>query len=380
MAVFDIKTELTVQYESSPGTWVTMQADTVSVEIDRGITVEQGVFARPDVGTATIVLQKSNLSDLLGTPGYKSNMAIQVMARSQSLFYGLIQNIAIQYMAETKQIQITIQANDFTKVFMNTTLGTFTIPAGSHSTRGYRTCMSLLNTAVQAVDSRMSLTQYGSTASGTTQPAYTWYDTQAGTILNQFLDAELGWCFTQTAGTNMFYMTRGDVDALQATTWSSGRRTISNVHSTATNHVCMNAIDMSYNSDGICNVATVTDLNLLNTVTSTNSTSTSAYGRQNQKFEINADFSSGAVSTLTSWAQQVSAAANPKSIKSVSCPAIRRDGDLSSIVQAEIADVQQVEFAATGYTTLQEIYLITRVKHSITVDHWDVTLDLWRGI
>jgi len=380
MAIFNIKTDLVVQYQNTSGVMVAIQADTIEVDIDRGITVESGVFARPDTGTMTVRMMKSSLSDLLTSPGYRSNQLIQVLAQGQSLFYGIIQNIQISYMVETKQIEVTITANDFAKIFSNLTLTTFTIPSGAHSTRNFKTCMSYLNSAISTLDSRMSLTQYGTAAGATSQYANVWYDTQAGEIVSGFLDAELGWMFTTNNGSNMFYMTRYDVDALQGTTWSNTRRTISNVHSTSSYHVCMNAIDMSYDSDNLANYVTVTDPSNSTTRSASNSTSISTYGRQDGKYQVEFDYSTGAPSTLTQWAQAVATAANPKSIKSVLCPAVKRDGNLSPLVAVEVADVQQVEFAATGYTTLQEIYLVTRVKHNITAEHWEITLDLWRGI
>jgi len=65
MAIFNIKTDLVVQYQNTSGVMVAIQADTIEVDIDRGITVESGVFARPDTGTMTVRMMKSSLSDLL---------------------------------------------------------------------------------------------------------------------------------------------------------------------------------------------------------------------------------------------------------------------------------------------------------------------------
>jgi hypothetical protein len=140
----------------------------------------------------------------------------------------------------------------------------------------------------------------------------------------------------------------------------------------------MDAIDYSYNSDDITNVVKVTETGSLSTATSTNSTSVTNYGRQAQDFEVNFWNTSG-LGTLGAWASQVSAAANPRSVKSVSVPAVRRDGTLSTILDKDICYPMQVEFSAGG-TTLQEIYLISRIGHTITSEHWEVNLGLWRGI
>ena len=97
--VWDIKQNLRIDYFTA-GAWTTIQADSYDVSIDRGINVEQGVFARPDVGTATVSMVKKSLSDLITGPAYKSNMPFRVSYQPApdtspsvyfTIFYGFIQ-------------------------------------------------------------------------------------------------------------------------------------------------------------------------------------------------------------------------------------------------------------------------------------------------
>jgi hypothetical protein len=375
MAIFDIKTDFVVRYYDGTN-WNPIQADTFEVEIDRGINVEEGIFARPDVGTALVRMRTKSLAPFMTAPPYVSDMDLLIEAQGNTLFTGIIQNVSMYYMPETKELEIVITANDYMKLFTNMVFTTFSI-TGTSSARGFRTVLGNLANAVNAIDNRVVLSQYGTASSGTTQWAYVFENKSAGEIAQTFLDAELGWLFCDKGG-GLNYMTRGDVDVQQATTWNTANRTISNVHSTASTHVCMDNIDLSYNSDDLANVITVSEIYSPQTKTKTNTSSVTTYGRQDGNYQVQFDYTG--VSTLQQWADAVAAAANPKSIKSVSCPAVKRDGNLSSIVTAEIGRVQQVEFAATGFTTIQEIYIISRIKHSITADHWEVTLDLWRGI
>jgi len=140
----------------------------------------------------------------------------------------------------------------------------------------------------------------------------------------------------------------------------------------------MDAIDLSYDSDSIVNKVKVTRELTGVSVVSTNSSSVTSYGPQAGDFVV--EFDNTGISGLGAWASTVSDAASPKSIKSVSVPAIRRDGQISAVANVDICQNIQIEFAATGYTTLQELYLITRIGHNITADHWEMNLGLWKGI
>jgi len=384
--VWDIKSNLRIDYYTA-GVWTTIQADSYNVDIDRGITVEQGVFARPDVGTATVSLVKKSLSDLITGPAYKSNMPFRVSYQPApdtspsvyyTIFYGFIQNVAMSYLSDAKKLGITITAIDTTKILCNTRLSSFIYTSGA----GYRSVMDQLATAVSAVDSRISLSQLGST-SGTTN-FYSQdnpYDLISGDVLNQLLDAELGWCYSQRSGANQFYTTRGDIDALQATAWSSSNPTVSNIHTSSTSHYCMDSIDLTYDSDRIVNQVKVTEPRFTPTTdkTATNSTSITNYGRQAGDFEIDMDPGASPYTKMTAWATAVANAADPKAIERVSCPALRRDGKVSTIADMEIAYPLQVEFS-DGTNTIQQVSLVTRINHSITADHWEITLDLWKGI
>jgi len=386
--VWDIKQNLRIDYFTA-GAWTAIQADSYDVSIDRGINVEQGVFARPDVGTATVSMVKKSLSDLITGPAYKSNMPFRVSYQPSpdtapsvyyTIFYGFIQNVGMSYLTDAKKLAITITANDTTKILCNTRLSTFSI-TGAASNRGYRTVMDNLATAISAVDSRISLSQIGSASSSTTQYAYTWLDVISGDILNQLLDAELGWCYSQRSGANQFYMTRGDVDALQATSWSSSNPTVSNIHISSTNHYCMDSINLSYDSDRIVNKVKVIETNSTPATdkTATNSTSVTTYGVQAGDFEINMDPGASPYTKMSDWATAVANAADPKSISGVSLPALRRDGTVSNVADIEIAYPLQVEFS-DGINTIQQVALVTRINHSITPEHWEVTLELWKGI
>ena len=392
--VWDIKTDLRVQYQAgSPLTWYSIEADTFRVDIDRGIAVEEAVFARPSIGQLKVNMVKKDLTDLVTGPAYKTNMPIRIQYRPQpdtqptiwlTIFYGFIANISMNFNVDSQNLEIQVSADDTTKILTNSRLPLYNI-SGTLSNRSYRNCMDNLATAVSAVDSRVSLIQSGTGGSSTYQQPMPYIDVLSGEILTQLLDAELGWCYSQRSGANQFYMTRTDVDALQATTWSSGNPTISNIHSTSSNHYCMDFIDLSFDTDNLVNEVKLTEPTSTpaSDTVGSNSTSITNYGRWPADFEVSMEPGTSPTWTyMNSWVTAVKNAADPKRISRVACPAVRRDGLISGLADVEIAAPLQVEFVDPNNTSnkIQQVALVTRINHAITAEHWEITLDLWRGI
>ena len=244
--VFDIATDFSIRYfNSTIGAFVEIVADSFEVDIDRGIEVEQGVFANMSVGTATVKLVKKNLSDFLGTPGYKSSDLFNIRFKRYPdtdptnysvLFAGFIQNVSMSYINESGTLEITITANDVMNYCMNQVLPTYSV-SGTVTNRSFRNSMinlvSALNTASPLAPGGVSISPVGAGASATTQMAYTWVNEPAGVIFQRFLNAELGWGWANKDVYNdVNYMTRGDVDAKKAITFSPSSTTVSNVHFT----------------------------------------------------------------------------------------------------------------------------------------------------
>jgi hypothetical protein len=378
---FDIKTDIRIQYEKPSGTWNSMQCDTFEVDIDRGIDVEQATFARPAVGTATVKLMKSSLSDFLNGPEYQSNQRFRVQYKVggifSSIFEGFIQNIEMSYVVEAQKLQVNITANDMGRIALNTDIPLMIV--GSGSSRSFINVMNQLEALIKTTDSRYDAIQVLAGGSSTFQTAsYVFEETNSGAIYEHLLDAELGWLYA-SRDSGMRFLTRADVNTIQGYAFDPLNLTVSNVHSTSDLHVCMDNIELAYNSDNIANQVRVTNGVTGVKTTSTNSSSVTAYGRQLADFTVTFDGTSPS-STYAQWASAVATAANPKSVTSVSVPAIRRDGFPSEILEEEIGSSLQVEFASAGLPTLQERYMITRLNHVIDADHWELNIGLWRGI
>jgi hypothetical protein len=383
---FDIKSNLRIQYyDRAVFDYVDIQCESYEINIERGIDIERNVFASPRVGTATVSMLKKSLYDLMNPtgPAYRSNdlFRIQVQLAGTggwlNLFSGIIQNFEIGYNQDAKKASVTITANDYMKIGLNTNITSFSI-SGTTIQKSFKNVMAQLATAINGIDSRWTLSQSGTGGSSTYQNPQTFLDVPSGEIYQQLLDAELGWMWVDRDNLAR-YMTRADVTALQALTWAgTSGPTVSNVHSTSSNHVCMDAIDLSYRSDDIANQVRVENIVTGVKTTSTNSTSVTNFGRQLADFAVNFDPTLG--TTYANWASEVATAANPRRLAGVSVPMILDSGEMAEIVTKDIGDFLRVEFAATGFSNLQEVTIISSLNHVITPEHWELNVGLWEGV
>jgi hypothetical protein len=243
--VFDVATDLSIRYfNQTLSAYVDVVADSFEVDIDRGINIEQGVFASVSVGVATVKLVKKNLTDFLGTPGYKAGDLFDIRYRPtpdtapllyNTIYAGYIQNVSMNYINESQTLEITIVANDVMRYYMNQVLPSFST-TGTVANRSFRNCLiqltSALSTASTYSPSGVSLTAAVTGAgSATTQIAYTWVNEPAGSILQRFVDAELGWVWgSKTVANDVRYLTRGEIDTKKLAIFTPGVATASNVH------------------------------------------------------------------------------------------------------------------------------------------------------
>ena len=144
----------------------------------------------------------------------------------------------------------------------------------------------------------------------------------------------------------------------------------------------MDYIDLVWDTDGLVNSCFVEHAETKINKTKKNTTSITNYGEWPADFSIDMDTGSSPYVRLADWAQAVVDAADPKRIQAVSCPALRRDGTTSKIIDREIGEKLQVEFVdpSNSSNKIQQVALITRIQHQIDADHWEMTIGLWKGI
>jgi hypothetical protein len=154
---------------------------------------------------------------------------------------------------------------------------------------------------------------------------------------------------------------------------------IENLTKISSTHYCLDNITLRYDSDLLVNKVKVTETNSGTSATATNTASVTANGEQSGQYSVTYD-AAGSPTTLANLATRISNSATIKQIQQVTVPVIRDDGTVSNIADYDIAYTLQVEFAQDPLAPLQVVSMVKRINHIITPQHWEMNIDLWRGI
>ena len=80
---------------------------------------------------------------------------------------------------------------------------------------------------------------------------------------------------------------------------------------------------------------------------------------------------------LVKWADEVFAQSPTKLVNEVSTPAVDRTGTLTNAAFFTPGNLVGVKYARSPLN-IDDYYTITKVSHSIDVDNWTTTLELWK--
>jgi hypothetical protein len=143
-------------------------------------------------------------------------------------------------------------------------------------------------------------------------------------------------------------------------------------------HVCMDSIQLRYDSDNIVNRAVVIDSMTGARTVASNLSSINTNGLRADEFSVNLD--PAGLSSYSALATRIANAATLKQVYGVVVPVIKEDGEVNNIAQFDIGNTLQVEFAQEPLAPLRVVSIISRINHVITPDHWEMNIGLWRGM
>jgi len=152
---------------------------------------------------------------------------------------------------------------------------------------------------------------------------------------------------------------------------------IGNVHSVLTppyEHVHLVGIDVALSTEDIPNKVIATLPDGVTTVTSTNQDMIDLFGENTYNVTVNVFDETD----LTKWADALADRNNIKRVSSVKGHGVNELGETTALVGYKPGSFIRVMFER-GTTSIDEIFAASRVSHSITVDNWFTTLELWRG-
>jgi hypothetical protein len=140
-------------------------------------------------------------------------------------------------------------------------------------------------------------------------------------------------------------------------------------------HLCMADLDSAMQSEHIFNTVLVTQKYGLTPFSELyeDSDSIDLFGQRSENFTVDLDTTSDA----DQWAAAVFVPKTITNVQSVVTPAIDRDRALTEAIEFMPGDFVGVYFV-TDEMNIDTTYTVTRVRHSIDVNNWFTTLEVWK--
>jgi hypothetical protein len=345
--------------------WQNIECETAKVEISVGGAVEDAATFEPYPSTGSFVIQSSTF-DPNNNPNIRANTKIRASVQTQDisrvLFIGYIDTIDVTYYTSGLNL-ITINAFDLYKSIVNTRLDSFDttgLPAD------FATPYEVFLTLADALES--SLSPFSVPVEGKL-PKTSQTDVIPAEIMNDAIEVGLAIVWVDPITEKLTIVPRPSASSVTSDTF-----TIGNNHGDP-NHLCMSEINVKSDADRIFNSLTVTRKDELGSVTVKDQDLIDLYGISSLDKVLNVEINS----ELTRWASAVFAQTSTKLVESVTTPSIDRKGNIT-----ESAFFIPGMLVGVSYTTdnvsIEGYYSIIRVNHSIDVNTWLTTLELWRAV
>lgn len=350
-------------------TWQSVQAETTKCDVSVGGTIRDTTFFYPDSASAKIELQSYILDPNVNTsirPGTYVRVRIDDGTTDKTLFTGKITNVNVIYYPDGPN-KISISANDIWRSIVNNRINLDTTGFGPE-------CSSenVIESIAIAVGAGYSA--YSDFSGGAKLFTVDETDVQVGQYTTEAIQVGLGilWCDQETG--EVIYKNRPVVLGAPP----AGTYTVGNNHPATPAadpyHLCMSDIEVSVDEDVVFNslrVELASDPSVY--VVRENIDSIQLYGRIANDVSVNTT----SLANLETWADAVMNSSPTKLVSSVETPAIDRYGNLTQAAFFDPGTVLGVRFDE-NVLHIDDYYTITKVSHSIDVNNWFTTLELWK--
>jgi hypothetical protein len=351
---------------SNAGSWVDIAANLASINTSVGPQVQSGIYTQSDPGMISATFQSATYD-----PNFNGLVRAGIEVRIQAyqngawfyMFRGRIADLSVVYNYDGSNV-VTLLAYDYLQRFMNEIIENFS------DVGGYNTGLMVEYISLLANNSLIPLTYDLGVAK---LRAYSLGDYSVGTIANDCVLAELGLFWYESRDNRMNFRDRNFIATQLA---GSATYDFSDVHSTATSHVCYSDVRIGASSDQLTNVITATYDDGTGEKTRLNRDSYQLYGPQN--LDIALPLWQGGTD-LFDWIGDAVNRPVQKTVQEITFKGTNRTGDLYSATKIKVGDVVSV-VKTIGSNTIDEKFVVTNVRHSINPDVWQTTLELWKGI
>lgn len=348
-------------------TWQPLEAITTSVETQIGGQIQSSLYFQPEAGQAQITMQSFDYDPSYNKsirPGARIRVRATDDVVDSYLFNGYVDKIDVSYGTEASGWNnISITAYDAHKRIVNTRVADYdtNIFGGSHVTP-----LEAITLAVELSGYEMSP---NSMALNHKMPHVAKTDVIVNEFINDALETGLGVMWVDPATEQIVVIPRPTI----VTTPPEGTYTVGNNHGEAL-HLCMSDIVVNADGDVVFNSLRVANKNDNSEyVVKQDQDSIDLYGIIALDVEINTTPDG----QLVKWADEVFAQSPTKLVSQVTTPAKNRLGTLTEAAFFTPGTLIGVKYEKSPLN-IDDYYTITKVSHSIDVDTWFTTLELWK--
>ena len=342
--------------------WQDLKCEVNRVQTSIGGSIASNVFFQADSGKATIQMQSWEF-DPNNYPAIRPGIEVRVRVEKDDynfiLWHGTLDDINVTY-APDQQNQITVNATDFWALLVNRRF--------DYSPTGAIKPSYAIGEAIdEVVTTGFNIGYAGVTIldewfmTGTEQ-----LNTTFGAVASDCLNTGLGFIWINPNDELLYYRPRS----------ASGFAvyTIGNNHGDP-GHLCMADLDSAMQSEHIFNTVLVTQKygGSPFSVLYEDSDSIDLFGQRSENFTVDLDTTADA----DQWAAAVFVPKTITNVQSVVTPAIDRDRALTEAIEFMPGDFVGVYFV-TDEMNIDTTYTVTRVRHSIDVNNWFTTLEVWK--
>lgn len=350
--------------------WQDLACEVNRVQTSIGGSVASNVYYQADAGRANIQLQSWEFDPNNYTfirPSTQIRVRVVRGGYSFIIWKGFVNNIQVQYAPEQKN-QITIDATDTWSLLVNRRFNYDPEVFGGETI--------LPDTAVEAACFFVTLEGFDITANtGPTisaQPLMTTafrLNVTFGSVISDILTSGLGFIWVNPNDGELYYRPRS--------TGGTPFWTIGNNHGDS-NHLCMADLSSATRSDDIYNSVVINQKyehlgDPKFSILYSDRDSIDLYGERSDEFDVDLAREEDA----TTWSNLVFAPKPITLVQDVTTPAIDRSRNLTEAIEFMPGDIVGVVYENDDIN-IDSAYTVTRVRHSIDVNNWFTTLEVWK--
>lgn len=351
--------------QSGNVSWQDLACEVNRVQTSIGGSMGSNVFFQADSGKATIQMQSWTF-DPNNYPYIRPGVEVRVKAKRGLyefiIWHGILDDINVTY-APDQPNQITVNATDFWALLVNRRFDY--IP-----TSPIQPSYAIGEAITQVAATGFTIPYGGATIlpewfmTGTSQS-----NTTFGAVAADCLTTGLGFIWINPNSGYLEYRPRAMTGGYVYT--------IGNNHGDP-NHLCMADIDSAMQSEHVFNSTLVKQKypylgNPLFEQLYTDQDSIDLFGQRSQDFTVDLATTADA----DDWANAVFAPKPITTVQSVTTPAIDRSRDLTEAIEFMPGDTVRVLFSNDDID-IDTVYTVIRVRHSIDVNNWFTTLEVWK--